>query len=130
MKQIFEVSVKTFCRKWEGEFLPKWCFIFKQLEKMPKRIPSGQSEFDKFLQSYLLTTSNISYFSTKKGSAIILKMKNFWRKNLGIFHDVKKIEFYFSCNTFVSYYLLTRIYRDGIKNIFHNIWGGFFKWQK
>ena len=23
LKQTFEVSVKTFCRKWEGEFLPK-----------------------------------------------------------------------------------------------------------
>ena len=33
VKQMFEVSVKTFCRKWEGEFLPKLFFIFKQLEK-------------------------------------------------------------------------------------------------
>ena len=30
---MFYVSIKTFCRKWEGETLPKWFFISKQLEK-------------------------------------------------------------------------------------------------
>ena len=30
---MFHVSIKTFCRKWEGETIPKWFFIFKQLEK-------------------------------------------------------------------------------------------------
>ena len=33
MAAKFEVSVKTFCRKWEGESPPKRFFIFKQLEK-------------------------------------------------------------------------------------------------
>ena len=32
-KQIFEVSIKIFCSKWEGETLPKWFFIYKQLDK-------------------------------------------------------------------------------------------------
>ena len=32
-KKTFEISIKTFCRKWEGETLPKCFFIFKQLEK-------------------------------------------------------------------------------------------------
>ena len=30
---MFEVSVKTFCEKWEGETHPKWFFIFTQLEE-------------------------------------------------------------------------------------------------
>ena len=30
-------------------------------------------------------------------------MTNFWRKNVVIFHDIKKIGIYFSFDTFVSY---------------------------
>ena len=30
---MFYASIETFCRKWEGEILPKLFFIFKQLEK-------------------------------------------------------------------------------------------------
>ena len=33
LKQTFGISIKKFCKKWEGETLPKWFFIFKQLEK-------------------------------------------------------------------------------------------------
>ena len=76
---------------------------------MPKRILSWKPEFNKFFQSYLLSTFSISHFPIKKGSVIILKMKNVLRKNLAIFHDVKKIEIYFSTSTFVSYHLLTNI---------------------
>ena len=36
LKHIFEVSIKTCCRKWGGQTLPKRFFIFKQLKKMPK----------------------------------------------------------------------------------------------
>ena len=28
LKQTFEVSIKIFCRKWEGESLSKWFFIY------------------------------------------------------------------------------------------------------
>ena len=54
LKQTHEISIKTFCRKWEGETLPKCPFILQ----MPKRILSLQSKFNKFLQKYiiLLTT--------------------------------------------------------------------------
>ena len=43
---------------------------------------------------------------------------------MAIFHDLKKIEIYFPYNTFVSYIcqqgiFFSKIYRDGIKNIFH-----------
>ena len=37
-EEIYEVFAKKFCRKWEGETLPKWFFSFKQLEK-------GQNEY-------------------------------------------------------------------------------------
>ena len=32
LKQTPEVSIKTFCRKWEGETLPLRFFIYKQLK--------------------------------------------------------------------------------------------------
>ena len=35
LKQTFRDFVGTFSRKWEGETLPKWFFIFKELEKCP-----------------------------------------------------------------------------------------------
>ena len=37
LKQTFEVSIKTFCRKWVGETLPKWFFIL-QSEYCPYNI--------------------------------------------------------------------------------------------
>ena len=42
---------------------------------MSKRILSSQPKFDKDLQSYLLATSNLPHFSTKKQSVIILKVR-------------------------------------------------------
>ena len=122
--QTSEVSIKTFWTKWDRENLPKWFFI--ETWKMPKRILSWQSRFDKFLQTYLFARSNAARFSSKKESVIILKMTNFWRKNLAIFHDVKKQRFIFFLHICLLY-LLTRnfffskIYREAIKNIFHNI---------
>ena len=37
MFNLFEVSVKLFCRIWEGKTLPKWFFIFKQLKEMQNK---------------------------------------------------------------------------------------------
>ena len=56
--------------------------------KNARQILSWQSKFSKFLQTYLLTSSNAPHFSTKKESVMILKMTNFWWKN--IFHDARK----------------------------------------
>ena len=70
---------------------------------MLKRILPSQSKFNKFLQAYLRARSTASHFFTKKESVIILNMKNIWRKNLAVFHDVEKIEIYFPYNTSVSY---------------------------
>ena len=117
LKQIFEVCVQTFCRKWEGETLPKWFFNFKQIEKCQNDNYPDKRKFNTFLQCYLL--------------AILMLPISLLKRNLlsycyfsAIFHDIKTI--HFSCNTFVSYIcwqgdLFSRIYRDGIKNIFHNI---------
>ena len=33
LKETFEVSIKTFYRKWEGESHPKWFLIYKQFER-------------------------------------------------------------------------------------------------
>ena len=58
--------------------------------QMPKRILQWQSKLSKYLQTYLFARSNVSHLSTWKESVIVLKMTNFWRKNLTIFSDVKK----------------------------------------
>ena len=103
--------------------------------KNAKQILSWQSRFNKSLQTYLLAGSNIPSLSTKEESVNILKTRgkwgkmkewNFWEKNMAIFHDVKKTDIFFLYNLFVCYILLTRkifsrINRDGIENIFHNI---------
>ena len=39
--QTFEISIKTFYRKWEGETLPKWFLIFKQLETFQNKYYPG-----------------------------------------------------------------------------------------
>ena len=62
---------------------------------MPKQILSWQPKFNTFLQSYLLATCNTLHFYTKKESVIILKNTKLWRKNLAIFHNVKKQRFIF-----------------------------------
>ena len=70
---------------------------------MPKQILSWQSKFNKSLKMYLFARFNIYHFSSKKEIVIIMKMKNFCRKNLAIYHNVKKLEIYFPYSTFVSY---------------------------
>ena len=54
-------------------------------------------------------------------------MANFLRKNLTIFHDVKKIEIYFPYNTFVSYICSHRILKSKLCFI---IFEGLSEWQK
>ena len=71
LKQTFKVSIKTFCKKWEEETLPKWLWTWK----MPKRISSWQSRFNVF-QTFL-ARSNDPHFSFKKESVIMLKIRNF-----------------------------------------------------
>ena len=94
--------------------------IFKQLEKY-------QNEYDLdnlnllSLQSYLLAISNVPHFSTEKGPVIISEMTDFWRQILAISHDV---EFIFLITSLLVCWgeLFSRIYRDGLRSISHNIW--------
>ena len=58
--------------------------------KNAEQILSWQSKFSKFLQTYFLACSNVPHFCTKKESVMVLKMTNFWWKNMTIFHDIRK----------------------------------------
>ena len=74
LKQIFEVSMKILCRKWEGEILPKQFFIFKQLEKCQNKYVNVNVNLIRFCRC---TCLHVPHFPTKKDSVIILKMTNF-----------------------------------------------------
>ena len=71
---------------------------------MSKRILFRQSKFNKFYEMYRLARYNVPNFSTKKEYVIILRRTNSGRKNLAIFHEAKKVEIYFTYNTFFSYF--------------------------
>ena len=93
---------------------------------------SWELKFNTFLQSYLPVTSNVPHFSIKKESGIIMKMTDFWRKHFATFNDVKKIEIYFSNNTFVSYICWQRyffpVYTELELKTFFIIFDRFFEW--
>ena len=102
---------------------------------MSKRILSWQPEFNKFLESYLLATSGVPYFYTKKESVIIFKMTErkiyegkFWR------FFIMPEKNYFSYNTFVSYICCQGIFFQEYIEIefktFSIMFERFFKWQK
>ena len=70
---------------------------------MPKRKLSRKTEFIKFLQSYLLPTSNSLHFSSKKESLIMFKMTIFWKKKFSHFSWRENKEIYF----FITHLFLT-----------------------
>ena len=88
---MFYVSIKTFCRKWEGETLPKWFFFLSNL----KNAKPDNLNLMSYCRRTSLARSKVPRFSTKKESVIILQMPNLWRENLAIFHDVRKYRFVF-----------------------------------
>ena len=81
--------------------------LFLNNVKNAKQILSWQSKFNKFFETYLLARSNVSHFSTKKESVIILKMTTFWRKNIPIFHNLNNRDI-FLLQHVCFLYLLTR----------------------
>ena len=98
---------------------------------MSKRIPSWQPEFNTFLQYYLHASSNLLSISSNYllciESVILFKMTSFWRKNVDIYLDVKKKKFIFLITHLFLIFVdegifFPRIYRDGIKSSFLNIW--------
>ena len=102
--------------------------------KNAKQILSWKSKFNKYLQRYLLARSNVPHFSTKKESGIILKMTNFWRKNVAIFHEVKKKKFVFLTTSlflmFVNKEIFLKEYIEMELKIFFIISEGCSEWQK
>ena len=65
-------------------------------KRLPKKLKKMQNKYypdNQNLLSFCRRTSlqfNVPHFSTKKESVMILKMTNFWWKNMAIFHDVRK----------------------------------------
>ena len=71
LKQTFEVSIKIFCRKWEGENLPKWFFIYKQLEKCQIEYYSDNLNLKRFCRRTSLHVFMLPISLLKKESVII-----------------------------------------------------------
>ena len=92
LKETSGVSIKTFCRKWEGETLPKWLSIFKQLKKC--QVPNAK---------YPLARSNVPHFSTKNEICYHIGNSKLFKENLVFFITSKEIGIYFLKNTFISY---------------------------
>ena len=87
--------------------------IFKQLEKYQTENYSENLNLKSFFSH---TSLELLMFLN---SQFLLKITNFWRKSLALFHDIKKKEIYFPYNTFASYVcwereFFWRIYKDGI----------------
>ena len=87
LKETFEVSIKIFPRKWEGETLAKWFFIYKQLEKCQNEYypdnPNLISFWRRILASLHILMFPISLL--KKESVIILKMDKLLKEKFGHF---------------------------------------------
>ena len=65
-KQTFEVSIKTFCRKWEVETLPKRFFIFKELKKCQNEYYPYNLNLISFCRLTLFPHNTlVSYFLTR-----------------------------------------------------------------
>ena len=88
-KQTFEVSIKTFCRKWEGEALPKWFFNLKHLEKCQIKYYPDNLNWISFcsltsLQLLmfpisLLTRNLLSYWKLKRNRLSYWKLQRAFR---------------------------------------------------
>ena len=120
LKQTFEVSIKTICRKWKREAPPKRFFIFKQPHKCQNK------HYPENLNLIIFACVSPCMFPI---SLLKRKLWSYWKWQtfewkIWPFFITSKIETYFPHNTFVSYIwnFFSRIYRDRIKNNFQNIW--------
>ena len=71
LKQTFEVSIKIFCWKWEGENLPKRFFIYKQLEKCQIEYYSDNLNLKRFCRRTSLHVLMLPISLLKKESVIM-----------------------------------------------------------
>ena len=69
LKKKFEVSIKIFCRKWEGKNLLKRFFIYKQLDKCQNKCYPNNSNLIRFCRRVSL---HLPMFP------ISLLKRNFW----------------------------------------------------
>ena len=122
-----KILSKHFAENGNGKLSPN-NFYFQATWKIPNWILFWQPKFNIFFQLHLLAISNVLHFSTKNKSVIISKMTKFWRKKLGIFHNVKLI--------FLTIHLLLMLLEEnfsqeyveiGIINISHNVCRAFWK---
>ena len=126
LKQTFEVLIKTFWRKWKGQTLPKWTFIFKQLEKCQNEYYPGNLN----LISFCIRTSLpvlIFPISLLKRNHI---ETNFWRKFCHFPWRQKYRVFFINTNLFLIFDSKEIFFQEYIEmellfllllNIFHNI---------
>ena len=124
-KRTLDVSIKKLCRKWEGGTLSKWFFVFKQLEKRQNECYPHNLNLTNFSRCTSLLVL-MFLISLLKKNLIILKMTNLQEKFVHFSRRLKNRDL-FSLQHYCFFYLLTknffsRIYRDGIKNIFHSSW--------
>ena len=81
LKQRFEVFIKTFCEKWEGEVFPKWLFIYKQLEKCQNKYYNDNINWVSFCRRTSLHVLIFPFFLLKRNLWSYWKWQNFWREN-------------------------------------------------
>ena len=102
-KQKSEVSIKTFCRKWEGETLPKWLVIYKQ----PEECQSGYYPDNLDLISFCIHTSlQVLLFLIsllKRNLRLHWKWQTFEEKISPFFMTSKKKEILFLTHLFLIF---------------------------
>ena len=86
-----EFLLKHFVENRKEKLSPNDSSSLSNLKNAKTNTISWQTKFHTFFQSYLLATSNVPHFSTKKKSVIILKMKErfghfSWRFTVLVIH--------------------------------------------
>ena len=95
LKQIFEVPVKTFCRKWEGGTLPKGFFNFKQPEKSQNEYYPDNLNLISFFSLISLQLLLFPVFLLKSNLLLYRKWKTFEGKIWPFFMTSKRYRFIF-----------------------------------
>ena len=74
LKQTFEVCIKLFCWKWEGETLTKWFFIYKQLDKCQNEYYPENPNLISFMRRISLHVIMFQIFLQKRN------MWSYWKE--------------------------------------------------
>ena len=110
--------------------------LLKHFEEIGKEKFSNFKQLEKWQNKYYSDIPNLIRFCSLTSLQPLILLISLLKRNLSLhwkwkifavtIHDLKKIEIDFSCNTFFLYLLtrrffFSRIYTDGIKNIFNNV---------